>query len=377
MAAVVLAVSGCQSRSSVPTTGSSSPPAATTSAAVVAPVASSVAPVVTVTPSAVPAPSASAAAPKMAPLVLSKDPKARGLLAVRDGARCKSIGNCALTPQGKVVCFSNASAHWMTLSDVVQIDASQDFHCALDKQGKVSCWGGDECQKDGPALDAQPFVHKLGPIAKVLASGWKICLEPRKGRGECQEPKYVEHEPPTSVARGLRAITGGGCMLLATGIVRCDFGIPREGHPRVGLVVFPGVFRDLAEGGFNPGYYGVQHCAIDQAGAVACCKTLLDCKKHVFERKTFPSPATELVGANGYVATRLENGDVYAWKSTIRRSHVPFAHEPTGHVSAFGKTLEIAGGGSVLCARLEDGKVACIGGEFGKEAAAIVKVPAP
>jgi len=284
--------------------------------------------------------------------------------------------SCAITPQRTVVCWSPDLSKQLPLSDITQLVAGDRFHCALDAKGKVSCWDSNGCKGEAERDAIKKIQHGLGPLKAIFAAGHTLCSSPAKGRSQCSRPYFSPNEPPRTAPATIRAVTDA-CILSGHGHVRCDLGSPGGGLPRVGLVVFRGVFRDLVEGGFNPGYYGVQHCAIDTAGAVVCCKDLVKCKNQVFERKKFPSPAVQLVGANSFVATRLENGDVYAWTSTPRIARVPFDLEPSGKVTALSETLEIAGGGHVLCARLQDGQVACIGGEFGKKLASLVRVPAP
>ncbi len=303
------------------------------------------------------------------------------LLAVRNHASCGALQSCAITPNREVVCWSASTSTRLPLTDVTQLVAGDEFHCALDSKGAASCWGLNACAEGSTPLQPEPIrpdavlpAH-AGAAKTMLADGWTVCLSPAKGPTLCHQPRFPR-ETPTKMPTGIRAITGGGCGLLANGLVRCDLGSPGNGHPRYGLVVFPGVYRDVAEGGFNPGYYGVQHCVIDPAGGVSCCKDLRNCKGRIFERRKLPRPAVDLVGTPMYVAARLDNGNVYAWKSTIRMSRVPFAHDPSGLVSALPNTIEIAGGGGVLCARLEAGVVKCIGGDFGEGQAAIVHVEA-
>ncbi len=181
----------------------------------------------------------------------------------------------------------------------------------------MSCWDSNGCKGEAERDAIKKIQHGLGPLKAIFAAGHTLCSSPAKGRSQCSRPYFSPNEPPRTAPATIRAVTDA-CILSGHGHVRCDLGSPGGGLPRVGLVVFRGVFRDLVEGGFNPGYYGVQHCAIDTAGAVVCCKDLVKCKNQVFERKKFPSPAVQLVGANSFVATRLENGDVYAWTSTPR-----------------------------------------------------------
>ena len=327
-------------------------------------------------PSTPPPAAPNASAQPTVPLLLDKGPTSSHRLALQDSPSCKELGSCALTTQGTVVCWSSEVpiAKPLPLANITQLVAGDSFHCALDAKGEVFCWGEDDCRRVVEGAAPQEVGRDLGPVTRILAAGFTLCLV-GKGSTQCRDFVHPQ-EPSRSVAREVDAVTNS-CMLFRQGTLRCDLGSPREGWARIGPVVFPGVFRAVVEGGFNPGYYGPQHCAIDTVGGVACCKSLTDCRDRRFERKSFPHPAVELVGANTYVGARLRNGDVHGWTSTIQVADVPFAVDPSGRVVALSNTAEIAGGGDVLCARLEDGHVACIGGEYGAEQASLVQQAPP
>jgi len=281
---------------------------------------------------------------------------------------------CSIIKGGRVVCADPRAKHpqWSKvqgLANVTSIAAGLEFLCALSQQGGVKCWGRDPVtslgSEDGVSVglfgDGKQPHHAVPRslnrvkqrVVAMAAQAYGVQLRLADGTLQSLNNSLLHDRRLPNGGRDIHSLSlvdGGACLLSKSGQVECNL-CGEQGC--TGWSVVRGFSGPVSLISITCGGECSEWLVgLPQGGPPQSCR-LMNTPGRCPELQGISGALRQLVHACG----RTETGEVYCWAESMERSGPPLKAQRIPLPES--ATELAANSGSLVCARLASGRIAC------------------